>query len=383
METIKTTNNNNKNNKIRRRIRPRRLVRKKTQYIEPNRINDFRNKTGDTLLRELKIYHRYVKNRYLLGLVHPDLAVKEQIPVKLYSDVPIPTASIGFHQQTQFTTSSNGTFLLSWRPNFIMTAADLSALSANDYSQITYNNSAALTGNTSVAGNAFVPGSVAPAILIQRYRLVSAIIKISYNGSVLNQSGTMISSCTFEPFSVAVGSTTGPVATNSDALVDRYGNFSLISNGLWNTSVDITNNSQGLEMLYVPTDPDDYVFSRQGRYFDQLVAVGLNAGPAEGAHIQYVVAGRNLPASSPCVMMNVYYNYEVIADPTAASYLRSSPDSVYSAKDKTTIQDTITGVVKQGSLIKPIQNANYKDVLMDIAKTGISYIPKLLGSLLF
>jgi hypothetical protein len=350
------------------------------------RITDFRKYTGSELVREMRLYNKFVKDRYLIGLVHPDLAVTQQIPVKLYSDVPIPTASIGHHEQYEFTTNSSGNFLLSWRPSFLMTATDLinAGTGATDYSHITFNNNVTLNGTASTAGNTFVAGSYAPAILIQRYRLVSAIIKVSYNGSVLNQAGTIISCATFDPLQAATGNAGGLVSSISDSLVDRFGNFSIITNGLWNTSIDITNNSNGVECLYVPTDPSDYTFVRQGRFYTTAaIQSGLIAAPSDGAHINYIVAGRNFPASASCIMVNVYYNYEVVADPTSAPFLRSAPDTVFDSKDRDELHDTITGVVKQGSMIKPISKPpSLMEVLKEVGRVGMAYVPQLLGALI-
>lgn len=349
----------------------------------PQRINDFRSKSGGALLREMRLYHKHVKDRYLTGLVHPDLAVQQQIPVKLYSDVPIPTASMGHHEQYEFNTNSSGNFLLSWRPCFLVTAPDLTSVSATDYSHLTFNNSAGLSGSVGTSGNFFVPGSYAPAVNIQRYRLVSALIKVSYNGNILNQAGTIVSCGTFDPLVAASGNGVNPVSGYADSLVDRFGNFNLIVNGLWNTTVDVTKSSEGVECLYVPTDPTDYTFNRQGRYYAGLVtSFGTITGPADGAHINYIIAGRNLPASSSCIMVNVYYNYEVVADPSAAPFLRSAPDTVFSSKDRDDVHNTISDVIKNGSLIKPSSRTNFTDILGQVAQMGLSYLPKLLSKML-
>jgi len=367
---------------VKRQLAAVNIGNRNDSYLEPQRINDFRKIPKADLLSEMRIYNRHIKARYLMGLVHPDMAVKEQIPVKLYSDVPIPTASIGFHEQYQFTTSALGTFLMAWKPNFLMTADDLASISATEYSHLTFNRAANLTGTASNSTNSFVAGSFAPNVAIQRYRLVSALLKISYNGSVLNQAGTMLACCTFDPLNVSAGNLVTPVTSLTDSNVDRFGNFSVIANGLWNTTTDITNNSEGLEFLYVPTDPLDYTFSRQGRFYGTTAGVGLTAAPQDGAHINYIVAGRNFPFSASCILVDVYYNYEVVADPTSAAFLRSSPDTVYSSKDRDDLHDAITGVVKTGSLIKPISKGNgFGDTLMQVLKLGVQYIPKILAML--
>ncbi len=341
----------------------------------------FRQATPAQLMREMSIYHKHVRDRYYAGLIHPDLAVKNQIPLKLYSDVPIPTAAIGFHEQLQFTTSSQGTFLLSWRPNYLVTQGYLTTNSLTGAGQLTFNNSSSLTGAVGVSGNNFVAKTFYPSVSIQRYRLVSALLRVTYNGSVLNQSGTMISCATFDKLYGALGTAASPVTTQADSLVDRFGAFTLITNGLWNSTANVAKTEEGLDCLYVPCDPDDYVFGFADTYYHQTPspAAGLIGNDGEGAHINYIIAGRNLPASTSCIIADIYYNYEVIADPSAAPVMRSSVDMAISKKDHEGMMDVISDVVKNGNLIKPTeQGPTWAQTLAQVAKYGLSYISKAL-----
>jgi hypothetical protein len=349
----------------------------------PNQVMHFRKANPDTLINELRLYHKHTKDRYLAGLIHPDIAVKNQIPVKLYSDVPIPTSSVGWHEQYQFTTSSVGTFMMSWRPNFLTSQGFLTASTFTGSSKITFNNTATLTGAVGVAGNSFVPSNYQLGVSIQKYRIVSALIKVSYNGSVLNQAGTMIACATFDPLTAAVGTSAFPVSTFTDSLVDRFGAFSLITNGLWNQSVDITKQSEGVECLYVPLDPADYTFERDGTYLGTATNAGtasLIQPPGSGAPIQYIIAGRNMPASSSCVLVDVYYNYEVIVDPTAAPFMKSSIETALTSADRDSVSGALQKVAKETGFIRPVQSENSKSwaqILKDVVSMGVKYIPKL------
>ncbi len=373
----RTTKRRKKNNAIIKAVD--RLTSDDFTRLPERRALDFRTSNPRSSLPLLRAYHREVKNQYLMGLVHPDIAVKDGINVKLPSDIPIPSASIGFHEQHQFTTSTAGTFLLSWRPCFLFTAGDITNIpNGNAAGQMTYNNSSSLNGTASVAGNAFIATGVYPGISIQRYRLVSALLKMSYNGSVLNQAGTFLGCATFDPLPIATGTTVTSISNYSDGLVDRFGNFSLIQNGLWNTTANITKDSEGLEFLYVPTDPDDYTFQRAGSYYGTSVTTGGTFNPdAEGAHINYIVAGRNLPAAASCIIVDVYYNYEVIADPVSAYILRAQPDFIYSMKDKDEMKDNFAELVKKGGLIRKSSSFDWTDVLKQVAAMGIKYVSTL------
>lgn len=348
-----------------------------THYIKPklNAIG-FRGTDPHKTLSNVQMFRKQSRNEYIAGLVHPDIAVREAIPLKLPSDLPLPTASIGFHEQYQFTTSSVGTFLMSWRPNFLATVPALGVISSNAYSKLTFNNSASLNGNTSVTGNFFVNGAYVPNVDLQRYRLVSALIKVEYNGSVLNQAGTMISCCSFDPFQIAVGSVTIPVTTLSDGLVDRFGVFSLIANGLWNGVTDITTSGHGLEGLFVPMDPSDVMFDRIPSYYGVpiIASSGVFSPGLEGAPISYLFAGRNMPASSSCVLVNVYYNFEVIPDPSVAPILRTSTKDVPSKKEGREIGDSLSLMFKNNSLMRTISNVGSSEIFQKIAKLGLSYM---------
>jgi len=202
------------------------------------------------------------------------------------------------------------------------------------------------------------------------------MIKVSYNGSVLNQSGTMISCCTQDPF--VVGNTAAVV---SDGLVDRFGVFSLITNGLWNNTINITKDSEGLECLYVPMDPEDLIFDRTGYYLGNpfnAAAGGTTAPSTTGAPINYIIAGRNFPTTN-CIVIDIYSNYEVVADPSSAPILRGSIDDMLSKSDEESHRNGLKQFAKEGGLIRPITSFNWKSALSEVANVGINYLPKLLG----
>jgi len=341
-------------------------------------------KNSKQSLRNVQMFRKYSRNQYLFGLIHPEEAVKRQIPLKLPSDLPIPTSSIGFHEQYQLSTGSAGTFLLSWRPNFLGTTVSLTNISCNDFSRLTFNNSSLLTGLTLTTGNSFISGTYIPAVDLQRYRLVSAIIKVQYNGSILSQAGTFLSCITFDSTRIAIGSTTNPVNTLSDSLMDRFGNFSLIANGLWNQTVDVTTHGSGLQGLYVPMDPLDVAFDRINAYYGNTPSSNglLNSMP-EGAPQTYVFCGRNLPVNSSCILIDVYYNFEVIADPSVAPILRSSSNDVPSKKEGREAGDVMSEIFQDIGFMNVIPNEKSTDSLFDkFLEVGLKAIPNVISAFL-
>jgi len=268
----------------------------------------------------MKEYVKQAKRDYLIGMLFPAEAVERGLSVKCYSDFPLPTVSMGSHTYTTLTTNASGNFLASWRPKCFLTGSD-----SPNISTFTWNNNVALTGSTSTGGNFFVQGlSYIHNTSIQRYRLVSAELKISYIGSVLNQAGNVSACATFDPLVM------GSSSSYQDSLVDRFGTFSLVENGLWSQRCPITADANGLSVLYLPMDPDDLFFEKQGSWYNATMGSGTVQSPDnEGAHINYVMIGQGLPASSTCVRVDIYSNYEVIVDPSANPMFKpkSSPIS--------------------------------------------------------
>lgn len=362
IKNLENTNKQLKNNfkKLKKKkLGPNQFRIKNSTGRLPSNPLYFRGK--DNIVKLLEEYHRVTRARYLYSMIHPEVAVNQGYQVKLYSDVPVPSSSIGFKSTYQFKTSTSGTFALTWTPNFLCTAQslmdDFPNVPHRIYSSLTYNNDSTLHGTSSNALFLYQPSYV-PDIKLQKYRLVSALIKVKYNGSVLNQSGTMYSCATFDQIEVASGAVNDLRAPGAA----RFGDFSLVRNGLWNRSVNITSDADGIECLYVPMDPTDLVFYPIGDYYglgedekinwDQPVFQSLRQKSTEGAHVNYVIAGQNLPQDSSCIYVEVYSNFEVIADPKSAPVIRSSIESSLSRADNDILTDLTANMTKNGSLIR-------------------------------
>lgn len=350
---------NNLKKKKRKNTKSYVILKKNKDRLASNPLT-FRNNPKDKIVQLLEEYHRVTRARYLFAMIHPEVAVNQGYQVKLYSDVPVPSSSIGFKSTYQCTTSKLGTFCLAWTPNFLCTAQSLNVdfpqVAAPYYSNLSYNYNDELNGSSENYNFKFLPSYI-PDIKLQKYRLVSALIKVKYNGSVLNQSGTMYSCATFDQISVASGYN-NPNHFNGTA--QRFGDFSLVRNGLWNRTVNITSDADGIECLYVPMDPTDLTFYPIGDYYglgsDQVLSEGetkhLRQISTEGAHVNYVIAGQNLPPSASCIYIEVYANFEVIADPQSAPVIRSSIESSLTRADNDILTDLTSNITKTGQLIR-------------------------------
>lgn len=343
----------------RRRTRNFAILKNGKDRLASNPLS-FRNNPKDKIVQLLEEYHRVTRARYLFAMIHPEVAVNQGYQVKLYSDVPVPSSSIGFKSTYQCFTSTKGTFCLTWTPNFLCTAQSLSLdfpqVVNPTYSNLSYNSSPDLDGTSANIDFEFLPSYI-PDIKLQKYRLVSALIKVKYNGSVLNQSGTMYSCATFDQIAVSSGYN-DPLQPNVTA--KRFGDFSLIRNGLWNRTVNITSDADGIECLYVPMDPTDMTFYPIGDYYglgsdDEIAQADkktLRQISTEGAHVNYVIAGQNLPQSASCIYIEVYANFEVIADPQSAPVIRSSIESSLTRADNNILTDLTSNITKTGQLIR-------------------------------
>lgn len=369
---------------------------------------EFRKLPADTVVDSLENYHKLTRSQYLYSMIHPDYAVTEGIQAKLYSDVPVPTSSIGIRTMYQLETSQNGTFLLSWSPNFIGTEQDIGARFANQskysdisevaYSNILFCNSEGLNGTTTqITRNQALPGFI-PSVMLQKYRLVSAIIKVKYNGSVLNQAGTMVSSATFDSLPVhnyAQVDASYPISnlltvnTPLDDIFSRYGNFDIIRNGLWNYSTNITADANGIECLYVPTDPTANIFYDLSSYYGSTLSKTItitqtsnDVGYVEsivgdfGSQLSYVIAGYNLPSKTKCIQVEVFSNFEVIADPTVAPLLRSSMNTFFDWNDKRRMEELFKDLSKTGFIRRAWDKV--KEGFPAFAKATLTWGPRLL-----
>lgn len=358
VDNLRAQVNNMKKDK-RKRFRNYSVFKNGRDRLASNPLS-FRNNPKDKIVQLLEEYHRVTRARYLFAMIHPEVAVNQGYQVKLYSDVPVPSSSIGFKSTYQCQTSPKGTFCLAWTPNFLCTAQSLSIdfpdVSQPTYSNLSYNSASDLDGTSANIDFEFLPSYI-PDIKLQKYRLVSALIKVKYNGSVLNQSGTMYSCATFDQIAVSSGYH-DPLHPN--VTVNRFGDFSLVRNGLWNRTVNITSDADGIECLYVPMDPTDMTFYPVGDYYglgsDSVISEGtkktLRQISTEGAHVNYVIAGQNLPPSSSCIYIEVYANFEVIADPQSAPVIRSSIESSLTRADNNILTDLTSNITKTGQLIR-------------------------------
>lgn len=408
---VKAINNNMNNSNIQQirnvQSRIRQIERLMNNSKLPRDPMQFRKMNPREVVAKLNDYRNRTRSQYLYAMIHPDYAVTEGVQVKMYSDVPVPTSSIGIRSMYQIRTSTVGTFLLSWSPNFLATNQDIESRfgdipspGSSAYSNIIVCTDNNMTGATaSEAYSQYQLPCFIPSVMLQKYRLVSAILKVKYNGSVLNQAGTMISCATYDNIPVhnvvSSGVTaadvimTTPTLAQQDTIFSRYTDFTLIRNGLWNYSQNITADANGLECLYVPTDPTSNMFYDLASYYgstlskiENVTQSSTTIGMSEsiigdgGAQLSYVVAGHNLPKNETCIQVEVYANFEVIADPSVAPLLRSSLNQYFDWNDNRRVKELFNELSQKGFIRKGVDFV--KEKFPEFAKATITWGPRLL-----
>lgn len=122
--------------------------------------------------------------------------------------------------------------------------------------------------------------------------------------------------------------------------------------------------------------PDDIATGTVNRSgLVQSYAINRMVG-AVGAQLSYVVAGYNLPASSRCIQVEVFCNFEVISDPSVAPLLRSSLNNHFDWTDKKKMEDLFRELSKSG-LIRRVWD-KVKAGFPSFAKATLTWGPRLL-----
>jgi hypothetical protein len=318
-------------------------IRRQKQSIKDKMLNNNGKIAPNNLLgRDVDLMKqlRQIKlGEYIYGSLHPKFAVEHHLDVKLPTDLPIPSYTIRTTKTYAITTPVTGTLFVNYAPG--------SLLGTN----ISNGTASALTVNTtcdgvSVAGtNSFVDLGFADIIQAHdKWRLVACEARISYNGPLLNRSGTCYSCVHYErPYIAYKGASgTGTIASQSNSQVDKFsGNFQLIKQGLWNQKTNIAEHGEGISHLWTPTSYDDYAFpgysSTVSTSFSGLIGnTSFNPTNTQSATTvssstsnavrQFAWAFTNMPVSSNCLLFEVYEIYEAIPDSSALSIVSVSDE---------------------------------------------------------
>lgn len=347
--------------------------------------------------------------QYIYGLIYPDRAISECLQVKKPSSIPIPSTTFGIKRNITLTTNASGNLSLIWIPNYLMSVNGMKELykeyklngeltqdintNTAKFTNLWYCNDAGLTGSRVKLGWHGYP----IAGLNQdfaRYRLTSALIKVKYTGNKLNQAGMMYSSATYKqmPYTTAVSDDSNAINSNriqdySDYF-DVFTDFDVTRNGQWNKSINITANANGLEALYVPTDPLNDVFQKDG--FIQSVEKTLKQETSSlfsvslfpsNTNLKYSFVCQGLPPSSACVTIETYYNFEIIVEQEQMPYFHTSNSA--QGVNINDVNEAHQAVINSGQMVKQSDNRKGKklDQLLRWGSDALSIV-KVVSSLI-
>lgn len=421
MKTAKTSSTKPKGKKSKGMAKINKVVLDdKFKFVSPK--VDLRGVTQEDIKAVLDDRANRMAN-YITAVLEPEYAVTEGLIAKQPSLFPIPSTSVCFRDNLTIRTDGEGDFAIAWNPNMLFNKEALERykfLHADGTDQFVCDSICRLVQKEVNHGYLLAYPSYVPDVSLAKYRLVSAKLKVTYVGSVLNKSGMMYACATYDQTPVFVGvSNTDtedpliPVAAERSFIDWRdhpdtipgitYRNLTetAISNGIWNKNVNITNSSQGLSCLHLPTDPINEVFYPIGTYFGGSLstnswhggssfqrgdAIGESFTSNSGAQLCYMVCGHGLPEDQECINIQIFYTFETIPTTSSAPFLRGVTDKT-TTKEREVARNVVREVAPQiaittkrpgSSLWNGIRNMvrdiNWGDVFASTAKL----VPRIL-----
>lgn len=343
-----------------------------TSPEERNRINIFKEASLIDQAIEDKIIN------YVAAILDPEYNYNTGIMVKQPSLMNPPSVSIPIKTLTTIKSDTKSAICVSWNPALFCTKNDLGKIVlgqrngkdviANRVSSVLY----ALPENAGtelyIAADSWdakvisIPDNL-PEVGVSKARLVSAKIKISFRGSVLNQCGTIMGAATFQgpPGIICETDNTGLVYRNKNensiatwgdlfkpVLGDQYDENTqcpfeekVLSNGIWAKNVNITKDASGITAIFIPTDPMDEIFYKPGTYYGEPIEkdpdIGNSKGATtmltsdKGAKLSYLfnIQGISTQNTNP-ITIETYQTWEVLPTNLSASSLRNSANNMSS-----------------------------------------------------
>lgn len=334
------------------------------QTYQPIRTRPIAHQSLNRMTRAVLSQQKAELADYIRGILEPEYAFTSMKVVKQPSTIPIPSTTVTFRNNINIPTDSNGDFTLAWNPNYLTMSAVLNQLkfiSSEDqphtYTVDAYSH-VFMRKPTATQFGVFLPSYI-PNVDMSKYRLVSAKLKVTYIGSNLQKSGMMYACATYDKTPIAVAyneanynmipitnpSSSTQAELSPAAYPDSWKktlaamNERTISNGLWAKNCNVTEPNQGISCLHIPTDPSSEIFQPLGTYFGHPQPTGNKVWATtsdlfketvlpeditgdQGSQLCFLVCGHGMPASTECVNLQIYYNFEIIPTPQTAPFMR-------------------------------------------------------------
>lgn len=379
------------------------------------------------IYREAEMLNRLFSDKvinYVAAILDPEYNYTTGVMVKQPSLLNPPSVSIPVKTLTTVKSENQSSICISWNPTLFCTKADVpniilgkrtvngveQEVRANRIASVLYSlpenagTEEVVPADSWEAKVKAIPDNL-PEIGVSKARLVSAKIKISFRGSILNQGGTIMGAATFQgpPGLVLNTDNTDNVYLNSPVegrdianwadlfrvtLGDQFDENSqcpfqekVLSNGIWAKNVNITKDANGISAIFIPTDPMDEIFYKPGTYYGEEIAkddkINSTKGAttalatAKGARLNYLfnIQGLSAQNNNP-ITIETYQTWEVLPTNLSASSLRNSNSGMNSLQVKTKVKELLTEYFKDSTGIhtnKPNQLSGLFDYLKKAA----------------
>jgi hypothetical protein len=346
---------------------------------------------------------------YVAAILDPEYNYNTGIMVKQPSLLNPPSVSIPIKTLTTIKSESLSSICISWNPTLFCTKNDIGKIClgtrnkdekvfANKVASVLYSlpekvGAQEITQPDSWNAKVYCIPDNLPEIGVSKARLVSAKIKISFRGSVLNQGGTIMGAATFQGPPGLVLNTgdenrvwrnkhCNTQATWADlfevSLGSQYDEENpglcpfqekVLSNGIWAKNVNITKDANGITAIFIPTDPMDEIFYQTGTFYGEKVAqeedILNNKGAttalttAKGARLNYLfnIQGLSAQNTNP-ITIETYATWEVLPTNQSASSLRNSATEMNSLQSYEVIKDLMSKYFEESSGIHTLSKNN-------------------------
>lgn len=264
--------------------------------------------------------------QHLMNILDPWNAVNAKLPQigESYSN------SAKIHNYTTISTSGTSIWMY----------VDVNYVTRMESPVTTFSYLKTLTGSADpVASTYYYSGGIStvPAAdpeIVDKYRVVSAAIRITPKLSLTNYTATAYSCVDYGDYPVNVPNTNGRIdgqvggPNQMSAITDdfkRYFIFSNILSGNGGTLTHLSNMSQSIEYRWFPVDPLSDVYINPGDIIGGIAGVDIGGSP------RFVCAFTDLPANTP-IDVEFIWNVEYLPTGKAKPWLGYSPSSVSSTE---------------------------------------------------
>jgi len=350
---------------------------------------------------------------YVAAILDPEFNYNTGVMVKQPSLLNPPSVSIPIKTLSTIHTDGATSLCISWNPCFFCTVSDLerikignngSDVRANRIFSVIYSTGSFKDEQQTVPPSSWgapicgIPENL-PDVGVAKARLVSAKIKISFRGPILQQGGTIMAAATFQgaPGLIAKTNDDNVIYRNQSEKQATWGDIfavsmgsqydpnklspfdeKVISNGIWAKNVNITQDANGITAIFVPTDPMDEIFYKPGTFYGEAVdkdtpIVGDYGTTCltsdKGAKLSYVfnIQGLHIQNTNP-ITVETYTTWEVLPTSQSASTLRNNANIISDVMAYQKVKNILNNYFQESTGIHTVTGNNLSGLISKIRR---------------